>query len=140
MGGSFTQNAIAEYAKVKSRFYLSNFAVGGDGMLSQIRDLNDENLTTLLEKTEQPVLIDFWGDGCPPCQQLDPIIEELAQEFKDKIVFCKMNIIENLEMAIRYNIRSVPTLLIFGDGEIKGRIIGLHNKTTIKFIIEILSI
>ena len=105
-------------------------------MQSTIIEVNDNDLTALLGETKLPIFVVIWGNGCVPCDLLEPIIEDLAEEFQDKILFCKMNITDNLEMAIKYKIRSVPTILILQDGIVKGRIIGLHNKLVIKTIIE----
>lgn len=74
------------------------------------------------------VLVDFWAPWCGPCRMLGPIIEEVAEEVKDTKV-CKMNVDENREFPMRYGIMSIPTVMLFKDGEIVETMIGLQDKS-----------
>lgn len=84
------------------------------------------------------VLVDFWGEGCPPCRALAPILDEVAKDFEGKISFYKMNANENLTIARKFGIMSVPTLLVFKNGELADKSIGMRPKTVlIKQLTEI---
>ena len=78
--------------------------------------------------SEQPVLVDFWAEWCGPSKQLAPLVEAAAEEFKDTIKVCKMDVDANRETASEYGIRSIPTLMIFANGENIGTEIGALSK------------
>ena len=82
------------------------------------------------------VLVDFWAPWCAPCRMVGPIIEEIAQEKKDKVKVCKMNVDENVEFPQKYGIMSIPTILLFKDGEIVESMIGLQPKDAFLVAIE----
>jgi len=93
--------------------------------------LTDENFEKEVIKNEKPVLVDFWSPTCPPCVMLGPIIEEIAKEFEGRIKVGKLNVMENQETAEKYEIFSIPTIIIFKEGEIKERAVGLRPKQVI---------
>ena len=92
-----------------------------------IIDLNDLNFEQTIS-SENPTLVDFWAEWCGPCKQLAPLVEEAAEEFKDKIKVCKMDVDSNRETAAEYGIRSIPTLMIFSNSENIGTEIGALTK------------
>lgn len=83
-------------------------------------------------KSKIPVLVDFYSDYCPPCRVLEPIFKQLEEEFKGKIKFARVNVDENREIAVKYNIISIPTLILFKNGQEEKRIVGLRNKEELK--------
>lgn len=93
-------------------------------------DLKDENFAK-----EQKVLMDFWAPWCGPCRMLAPVIEELAEE-TEGVVFGKMNIDDNMEMAIGLGIASIPTLILFKNGTAVERVIGVQSKQAIQDMIR----
>ncbi len=74
------------------------------------------------------VLVDFWASWCGPCQMLGPIIDEIGDEYKDKIKVAKIDVDENQNLALKYNISSIPAVLIFDEGKVIESIIGFHQK------------
>ena len=97
-------------------------------MSNVIEVQNKEDFTNEVLNSESPVLVDFWAEWCGPCKQLAPLVEEAAEEFKDKIKVCKMDVDANIEVASEFGIRSIPTLMIFTNGELSGTEIGALTK------------
>ena len=91
-------------------------------------EVTDETFqATVLENT-LPVIVDFWAVWCPPCRILGPIIEEISNDYDGKAVVCKVDVDKNQSFAQKYNIRSIPTVLFFKNGEIKDQVIGALPK------------
>ncbi len=94
-------------------------------------ELTNQNFEKEVIQNDQPALVDFWAPGCPPCEMIRPIIEEIAEEFEGKAKIGKVNVAENQELAQKYEIRGVPTLIVFKDGKITERATGLRPKKAI---------
>ena len=94
--------------------------------------VTDQNFEQEVLKSAKPVLVDFFATWCGPCQMLAPIIEELAEEYKDKAKILTMDIDENSQTAGQYQLTSVPTLIFFKGAQEVGRLMGLQQKGTLK--------
>lgn len=90
--------------------------------------LSTENFEKEVLKTEKPVLVDFYADWCGPCNAMAPVIEELAKELEEKVKVGKINVDENPDIAVEYNVMSIPTLIVFKNGKEEKRLVGLRNK------------
>ena len=93
--------------------------------------ITDDNFKEEVLDSDKPVLIDFWAVWCGPCKMIAPIVEELAVEFEGKAKIGKLDVDSNQQTSINYGVRSIPTLLIFKDGEVKETIIGAVPKTNV---------
>ena len=96
-----------------------------------ILEINDENFEDKVLKSNDIVVCNFWAEWCGPCKQITPILEELANEFNDKIKIAKINIDSNPDIPTKYNIMSIPTLLLFKNGELVSNQVGLQEKSTL---------
>jgi len=92
-------------------------------------EITDGNFDDEVMKSEQPVLIDFWAAWCGPCRMIHPIVEELAEEYDGKLKVGKLDVDVNQQTAIRYGVRSIPTVLLIKNGEVKETIIGAVPKS-----------
>src|SRR3989304_5269985 len=94
--------------------------------------LNDQNFETEVLNSDLPMLVDFWASWCAPCRIVEPIVEELAKEYGGKLKVGKLNVDENNKTASKYNIMSIPTLLIFKKGQVAKTMIGAQSKERFK--------
>ena len=99
--------------------------------MRRILALNDENFENEVLNSEMPVLVDFWAQWCGPCRALAPVIEEIAEEYGDKLKVGKLNVDENPGTPSAFEIRSIPTLIIFKDGAVVDRVVGALPKNQI---------
>ena len=90
--------------------------------------LSSENFKEEVLNSEKPVLVDFYADWCGPCNAMAPVIEELATELDGKAKVGKINVDENSDIAVEYNVMSIPTLIIFKNGKEEKRLVGLRDK------------
>lgn len=100
-----------------------------------IIELNNENFENETLKSSVPVIVDFWADWCGPCKRLSPIVEQLSEEISD-VKFCKVNIDEQPDLASRFHIMSIPTLIAFKDGKVHNTSVGLVSKSEIQNLVQ----
>ena len=96
-----------------------------------ILNVDDKNFKEKVLESDKPVLCDFWAEWCGPCKQISPILSELAEDYKEKILIAKVNIDENPEVPSNYGIMSIPTLILFKGGKLVSTQIGLVEKNSL---------
>ena len=99
-------------------------------------EVTDTTFEEEVLRSSEPVLVDFWAPWCGPCRMVAPLVEELAGEYDGKVKFVKLNTDDNMQIAARYGIRSIPTLLMFKGGEPIDQVIGFRPKGDLKRTIE----
>lgn len=97
-----------------------------------VQTLSSADFDSVLENTQQLLIVDFWAPWCGPCKMIAPILEELAAQMADKVTIAKVNIDENPQLATRYAIRSIPALIAFKNGEIVADMVGSAPKAKIE--------
>ena len=101
-------------------------------MSDTITHLTSDSFKSAVASSSTPLLVDFWAPWCGPCKAIAPILEELATELDGKLKIAKVNVDENNDIAAEYNIRSIPTMLVFKDGRVVDQIVGMTPKAALK--------
>ena len=96
--------------------------------MTEILNLNQSNFSTIIHNENKLILVDFWAEWCAPCKMLAPILEEISKDLEEKILICKVNLDENQDLASKFSIKSIPTLLLFENGKLKDTKVGLLSK------------
>ncbi len=97
-----------------------------------VAKLTDANFDEEVVNSKIPVLVDFWAEWCMPCKMIAPIIDELSGEYADKVRFGKVNIDSDRQAAMKFGIQAIPTLLLFKDGKVVNKFVGLKSKNDLK--------
>ncbi|MGI5848569.1 MAG: thioredoxin [Christensenellales bacterium] len=105
-------------------------------MTEKTVEITNVNFDEKVTSSDQPVLIDFWAEWCAPCRMLSPVIEEIAQMYEGKAVIGKVNIDEQTELAQQFGVMSIPTLLLFKDGKVAGKSVGVVGKDKISSMLD----
>lgn len=98
--------------------------------------LNEKNFEEEVLKSDKIVLIDFWASWCGPCRMMSPVVDEIAEEMNNTVKVCKVNIDEEQNLAVKYNVMSIPTFVALKDGKEIGRSIGVQDKEEIKNMLK----
>lgn len=104
--------------------------------MSEVTEVKEVDFKAEVLDSELPVLVDFWAPWCGPCRMVAPVVEEIAQQYEGKIKVVKLNTDENPQIASQYGIRSIPTLMVFKDGEKKDMLVGAVPKTSLAKTLE----
>lgn len=105
-------------------------------MSEHIKAVTDVDFEQVVLKANKPVLIDFWAQWCGPCRALSPVLEEVAAQYFDKIIIGKVNIDENPQVPSKYGVMSIPTLILFNNGQVVAMKMGLMSKSELSAFID----
>lgn len=105
-------------------------------MSQNVSHTSDANFEAEVLKSDTPVLIDYWAEWCGPCKMIAPILDEVADEFKDRVKVMKLNIDENAQTPRKYNVRGIPTLMLFKGGDVAAQKVGALSKSQLAAFLE----
>ena len=104
--------------------------------MGAVPEISDDNFKAEVLESSEPVLVDFWAPWCGPCRQLAPIVEELASENEGAVKVTKLNVDDATAVAQEYGISSIPTLLLFKNGEVQQRVVGVKPKAQLQELLD----
>ncbi|HEY1524132.1 MAG TPA: thioredoxin [Solirubrobacteraceae bacterium] len=105
-------------------------------MAGTVAEVTDTNFQAEVIESEVPVLVDFWAPWCGPCRMVAPVVEEIAQEKGEALKVVKMNIDDNQDTAMQFNVLSIPTLILFRDGQVAKTVVGAYPKRKLEAELE----
>jgi len=104
--------------------------------IKSVQELTDSNFQTEVLDSEKPVLVDFWAEWCQPCRMLGPTIDQLATEYEGKAKVGKVDTDSNREVSVKYGIQAIPTVLLFKNGQVQKKFVGLTSKDQFKSALD----
>lgn len=96
--------------------------------MGEVKQIKADDFKKEVLESEKPVFVDFWAEWCGPCKKMEPVVEELSEEFKDDVKFFKLNVDENPSIAAEYGVRGIPTFFLFKNGEVLDRVVGVVSR------------
>ena len=105
-------------------------------MSENLKHVTDANFDEEVLKASGPVLVDFWAQWCGPCKMIAPVLDELAEEYAGKLQICKLDVDANPNTAPKYNVKGIPTLIIFKNGNVEAKKVGAMSKSQLAAFIE----
>jgi len=105
-------------------------------MTENVMEVSDQDFDQRVMQSDRPVLVDFWAEWCVPCHMVSPVVEEIARDFSDRMSAAKLNVDDNPQTARKFAVMSIPTLIVFKDGQEKARVVGARGKEAILREIE----
>jgi thioredoxin 1 len=104
--------------------------------MAELRDVTDQTFAQDVLASPTPVLVDFWGDHCPACRQISPILQQLATEYAGRLTIVKVHAAENPSTSTKLGVRAMPTILAFAKGKVVGQLVGARPKAAFTELIE----
>ena len=105
-------------------------------MNDKIKVVNDASFETDVVNSSKPVLVDFWAEWCGPCKVLSPILDEIANEYDDRVIIAEVNVDENTQIPPKYGIRGIPTMLLFKNGAVEATKVGALSKANLSAFLD----
>ena len=101
-----------------------------------VRDVSEAELEDVVFQSDRPILVDFWAPWCGPCRAMAPVLDSVAEQYGQDAVVLKVNVDDNAAASARYNVRGIPTLILFKDGREAARLVGLQEKQQVTALVD----
>lgn len=105
-------------------------------MAGNVTELTDAVFDDIVHNSDMPVLVDFWAPWCMPCKMMSPVLQEIADEYADRIKIYKLNTQDERDSAVEFNVSSIPTIILFKDGQVQNKWVGVTNKKELTAAID----